>query len=194
MRPAAFCAQEVEIKVLHAAALELLLEDLGGLEGLHARDVLMAGELVGEHPALARVAGERPAETYLGHAAVIGIGGVVIIHAGGYGGVHHPVDLRLIDAAVREQGQAHCAEAERGELEVLKIVIQHGASLLLFDLAPLYGYPTDLTSHCSQEAFGYSRSCRSFSISSFFPRMRPSPYMSTVHTTRFRIPTRLLPV
>ena len=115
--------QQIEIEVVHAAAAQLLLKDPLGRHGPHALDVLVAGELVGQVPALPRIPGQGFAETDLGFAAVVGMGGVEVIDAGGHRRVHHPVQMGLVDAAVVQYRQAHGPKAEGGECFALKLVI-----------------------------------------------------------------------
>ena len=124
--------QQVEVEILHPALFQLILKNLLRHHGLDALDVLVAGELVRQVPALARIAPQGCADRVLRFAAVVGVGRIEIVDAGGHGRVHHPVQLRLIDRAVRPERQAHCAEAERRQFFPLKFVVQHGKPSRLF--------------------------------------------------------------
>ena len=117
--------QQIKVEILHAAPPELLFKDLGGLQGLDALHILVAGELVGQVPLLARIAAQRAAERRFRAPAVIGIGRVEIVDARGDGRVDHAVELLLVDQPVRACRQAHGPEAQGRELFLLKRMVQH---------------------------------------------------------------------
>ena len=119
--------QQVEVKVLDTAALQLFFKYLGRLQFLHAMDILMPGELVRQMPGLPGVSGKGSADGAFGLSVVVGMGGVKVVDPGRHRRVHHPVQLGLINGtgSVREQGQAHRAEAECRELKILKLFVQH---------------------------------------------------------------------
>ena len=59
---------------------------------------------------------------------MVGVSGVKVVYAVLDGVVGHFIDLGLIDvglSAAGEEGQAHGAEAQHGELFALKITIYH---------------------------------------------------------------------
>ena len=118
-----YVVQQIKVKVVHAAALQLFFENILRQQGFYAGDVLVTRELVGQVPAFPGITPERLAQRTLGQAAVIGMGGIVVVDAGRHGRVHHAFKLRLVDAAVGEQRQAHGAEAESGEFFVLEIIV-----------------------------------------------------------------------
>ena len=113
---------QIKIEILNAAFLELILEHGGGVVGFAE---LMAGEFCRQIEALPRMAGERAPHDQLGQPAVIGIGGVKVVHALLDGPVDHFIDLLFIDRAVRQRGQAHRAKAELRERQILKSIVNH---------------------------------------------------------------------
>ena len=120
----AHVVDEVEVEVARAGLLELALEDLGHL--VHIGQVV-AGELGREIVALARVARQRRAHGELGVAAMIAPCRIVVVDALLHGVIDHLVHGILIDprvVAVHDR-QAHGAKAERGELQVLELLVQH---------------------------------------------------------------------
>ena len=119
--------QQIKIEICNAAFLQLLLKDGGGV--IAGRD-LVSGVFAGQAPALPGILRQSLAENDLAEAAVVGIGGVEVVDAVGHGIVDHVLHLRLVDALVRTQGQAHRAEAEPGKGKLLKIVVNHSCLLL----------------------------------------------------------------
>ena len=117
--------QQVEVKVVHAALFQLLLENGSG--------IVVAAELVtgvfgGQIEAAAVVVLQHTAHDPLGHAAVIGIGGVEIVDAMLHGIADHVrrglfVDVRR--GAAGNQRQTHGAEAQQGQLFAVKVGIDH---------------------------------------------------------------------
>ena len=116
--------QQVEVKIIHAALAKLLLKDLSRMVAV-AGD-LMTGILGGEIVAVAGICFQHSANDPLGRSAVIGIGGIEIVHAVLYGIVHHFADLCLIDTAVSLRWQAHGAKTQQGQLLILKLAQNHG--------------------------------------------------------------------
>ena len=119
---------QIKIEILNAAFLELILEHGGGVVGFAE---LMAGEFCRQIEALPRMAGQRAPHDQLGQPAVIGIGGVEIVHALLDGRIDHLIDLFFVDRAVGQRGQTHRAKAQLGELQILKGTVNHGMFLPL---------------------------------------------------------------
>ena len=119
--------QQVEIEVIDAAALQLFFEHLRRLQFLHTVDILVSGELIRQIPGLSGIPGQGPAERPFGFPVVVRMGSVEVVDSGCHRCVHHPVQLRLVNAAgsVRTQRQAHRAETESRELKVLKLFVYH---------------------------------------------------------------------
>ena len=114
---------EVEVKVLHATLFQLFLKNGGGVVGIAE---LVAGVLGGEVIAFPGIGRQGPAQHHLGHAAVVGVGGVEVVDAVLHGIAHHLRCQVLVDGAVRQHRQAHGAEAQAGQLQSLKVTIDHG--------------------------------------------------------------------
>ena len=128
--------QQVEVEILHAALLELLLKNGGGIVAVAD---LVAGVFGGQIEALAVIVLQHPADDPLGHAAVVGIGGVEIVDAVVHGIADHVrrglfVDVRR--AAAGNQ-QTHGAEAQQGQLLSVKIGVDHVRFLLGWDVSPI---------------------------------------------------------
>lgn len=104
--------------------MQLLLEDLCGI--VAAAQNLVARVLGGKIVTVPGIVLQHPANNPLGVSVVVGIGGVKIVYAVVNGVAGHPADLLLVNAAVGPSGQAHGAEAQRRQLFVLKIAINHG--------------------------------------------------------------------
>ena len=116
---------QVEVKIVHAAFSQLILENTGGI--IAAGD-LVAGELVGQEKAVPGIGAEGLADGDLGHAAVVGVGGVKIVYSMPDGVGHHFVHLLLVDirrCAAGDQGQAHGAETQKGQFFAVKITVYH---------------------------------------------------------------------
>ena len=54
-----YIMQQIKIKVLNPAALQLFFEYLGRHQLFHPRDILMPGKLVRQEPAFSRIPGQR---------------------------------------------------------------------------------------------------------------------------------------
>ena len=106
---------EIEVEIIHAALLELAPEGAGGVEGAA---VLVARELVGEHPGLAGIARKGLADDGLGVAVMVGKGRVEVVDAVADGVVDHLRDGVTVDALVGERREAHRPEAQCGYLLV----------------------------------------------------------------------------
>ena len=120
----AHVVEQVEVEVVHLALFELFLEDL-----LHLGHVgqVVAGEFVGNVEFLPGIPGQSLAQRQLGVAAVVAPGGVVVVHAAGHGLVHHLKGGRLVHLGVVpvNDGQAHAAHAQGGQLQILKLFVDH---------------------------------------------------------------------
>ena len=103
--------QQVEVEVVHAAFFQLFLKDFGGVIAI--AENLVTGVLGGEVIAVPGVFAQHPAHHPLGLAAMVGIGGVEVIHPGLHGHLRHAGDLRLVDGAVRKTGQPHGPKAQQ---------------------------------------------------------------------------------
>ena len=114
--------QQVEVKILHAAFFQLLGKDC---RRIIAVADLMAGILGGKIIAVPGELVQDLPDNHLGHAAVIGIGGVKIIDALLQRIAHHFLRPCLVDASVSPGRQTHGAEAETRELLSLKFTIDH---------------------------------------------------------------------
>ena len=90
----------------------------------------MAGVFGGQVEAVAGMLFQAAAHHRLGQILHIGPGGVEIIDAVGQRIVHHRLGGVLVDGAVHRGRQAHGAEAQQGQVQVLKITIDHGIALL----------------------------------------------------------------
>ena len=116
--------EQIEVEVVHLALLELLLEDL-----LHLGHVgqVIAGELVGNVEFLPGIPGQGLAQRQLRVAVVIAPGGVVVVHTAGHGLVHHLEGSRLVHLGVVpvNNGQAHAAHTQGGQLQILKLFVDH---------------------------------------------------------------------
>ena len=120
----AHVVEQVEIKILHAAFLELLLKDL--LDLRHVAEVV-AGEFCGQIVALARVGRERLAHGELGVAVVIAPRRVVIVDAVFHRVGDHVLQLRGVDVVIAlfRVRQAHAAKAQPRQLFLLKCFVDH---------------------------------------------------------------------
>ena len=118
----AHAVEEVEIEVVHPAALELGRKNFLGL-GEVLREI--AGELCGKIVRFARVFTQNAAHHRFGSSLVIGPGGVVIVHAARHRAAHDGFCLRLVDLSVVavQNGKAHTAETQRGKLDILEFFV-----------------------------------------------------------------------
>ena len=114
--------QQVEVEVIHLALAQLLLEDGGGIVALAD---LMARELRGQVVAVPGIGREHAAQHGFGLSAVVGPGGVDVVHTALEGQAHHLGHLHLVHLALRVAGQAHRTEAQQGELLILKAAVDH---------------------------------------------------------------------
>ena len=121
--------QQIEIKILHAALLQLPFEDI---RHIICRRDLMAGELVRQIEALPRIILQNLPDDSLRLAGVIGPGGIEVVDALPDGGVGHGRGQFLVDAFVLAQRQPHRAEAELRQLQILKRFIDHRAYPFLY--------------------------------------------------------------
>ena len=130
--------EEVEVEVVHLALLQLLLEYL--LHFAHVVQVV-ARELGGQIEALPGILGQGAAHRQLGLAAVVAPGGVVVVDAVLHGVVHHLLSGGLVDLSVLplQHRQAHGAQAQGGQPDVLKLLVDHVVFLLLAR-RPMYCY------------------------------------------------------
>ena len=116
--------EQIEVEVVHLALLELLLEDL-----LHLGHVgqVIAREFVGNIEFLPGIPGQGLAQRQLGVAVVIAPGGVVVVHPAGHSLVHHLEGGRLVHLGVVpvNNGQAHAAHTQGGQLQILKPFVDH---------------------------------------------------------------------
>ena len=115
--------QEIIVKVVHAALFQLLEEDLARV---HRLEILMPRILVRETVRIPRISRKRLADGGLRLPAVVGLGGVKVIHAVREGVVHHRVHLRLIDVLLSAGArQTHRAEAEQAQPIAADVCIDH---------------------------------------------------------------------
>ena len=121
--------QQIEIKILHAALLQLPFEDI---RHIICRRDLMAGELVRQIEALPRIVLQDLPDDSLRLAGVIGPGGIEVVDALPDGGVGHGRGQFLVDAFVLVQRQPHRAEAELRQLQILKRFVDHRAYPFLY--------------------------------------------------------------
>ena len=119
--------QQVEIEVVHLTLLQLLGK---GVLRVRVAGERMAGVFGGQVKAVPGMLFQAAAYHRLGQILHIGPGGVEIIDAVGQRIVHHRLGGVLVDGAVRRGGQAHGAEAQQGQVQVLKITIDHIVALL----------------------------------------------------------------
>mgnify|MGYP003310873999 CR=1 FL=1 len=105
--------QQIEIKILHAALLQLPFEDI---RHIICRRDLMAGELVRQIEALPRIILQNLPDDSLRLAGVIGPGGIEVVDALPDGGVGHGRGQFLVDAFVLAQRQPHRAESKLRKL------------------------------------------------------------------------------
>lgn len=126
--------EEVEIEAIHPAFFQLLLEDL--LHPVHIGEVV-AGEFVREEKAVPRVAGKQLPHDELGPPAVIAPRGVEIVDSPLDRVIDHFFRRGLVDPRVVpvDDGQAHGAQPERGELQILKVFVDHVRFPLSFLIA-----------------------------------------------------------
>ena len=73
---------------------------------------------------------------------MINISSIKIIYAVFHGVIHHLLHLRFVNAAVFQKRQAHGAETQRGELLILKRMIDHS-------IAPYFSRRTKRILHTS---------------------------------------------
>ena len=120
----AHIVQQVEIEVAYPAFLQLLFEDGGGSApgGGH-----VAGKLRGQQVALAGIIRQDAAHDALGLASMVGVGGVEVVQAMLHGIRHHVArpGLIYVAGAVRKQRQAHGAEAQQRQREIMKLAGHH---------------------------------------------------------------------
>ena len=119
--------QQVEIEVVHLTLLQLLGK---GVRRVRVAGERMAGVFGGQVKAVPGMLFQAAAYHRLGQILHIGPGGVEIIDAVGQRIVHHRLGGVLVDGAVHRGGQAHGAEAQQGQVQVLKITIDHIVALL----------------------------------------------------------------
>ena len=119
--------QQVEIEVVHLTLLQLLGKDVRWVRVAGER---MAGVFGGQVKAVPGMLFQAAAYHRLGQILHIGPGGVEIIDAVGQRIVHHRLGGVFVDGAVHRGGQAHGAEAQQGQVQVLKITIDHIVALL----------------------------------------------------------------
>ena len=103
--------QQVEVEILHAALLELLLKDGSGVVAVAD---LVAGVFGGQIEALAVKVLQHPADDPLGHAAVVGIGGVEIVDAVVHGIADHVRRGFLVDVRRAAAGWYPACHRGRG--------------------------------------------------------------------------------
>ena len=122
----AYIMEEIKIKILHPALLQLFLEYLFYL--VHIGKIV-SGEFIRKIEALSRICAQRLAHRQLRIAAVIPPRGVVVIYALFHGIRHHLFHLVIVDFSVVtvEHRQSHRAHSERRKLFPLKILIYHSS-------------------------------------------------------------------
>ena len=154
---------EVEVEVLDPALLELLLEDL-----LHLAKIAVgiARELGGQVEAVTRILGERATEHLLGMSAVIAPGGVVVVDALLHGVVDHGSSYRFVDGVVVAiyHGQTHGAKTKAGQLQILKVAINHERSPLLWPSFPVTAWQCTfiLPASMTGRQYLFPRACHTF--------------------------------
>ena len=123
----AHVVQQIEIKILHAALLQLPLEYRGRI--VRFAD-LMAGILAGKQERFPRMLFQAAPEDQFRFAIVIGIRGIKVIHAVFQRVVHHLFRLRLVHlaGAIAQKRKPHGPKAEQGNPFPLKIAVSHGNS------------------------------------------------------------------
>ena len=128
----AHVVDEIEIEMIRLAFFQLLFEDLFHL--VHVAQVV-AREFAGQIKAVPGIFFEHPPHDQLGVAVVVAPGGVVIVDALLHGIGHHGLHLRFVDMLrfAVQQGQPHAAHAQGGELQPLKVLVDH--------VFLLYGFP-----------------------------------------------------
>ena len=116
--------EQIKVEIGNAALFELFFKD--GLHLVHVGKVV-ARKFGGQEIAFARIAGKRLTHGDFRVATVIAPGGIIVIHAMLHGVVHHFLRRLLIDFRVVavQNGQAHRAHAERRQLQILKIPVNH---------------------------------------------------------------------
>ena len=121
--------EEVEVKVVHLALLQLLVKDF--LHLVHVGQVV-AGKFGGQKEAVPGVFLQNPAHDGLRIAGVVAPGGVVVVDPRLHGlgpqlGGLFLIWLGIIGVGVvsGHGGQAHAAKAQGGELSVLKLLVNH---------------------------------------------------------------------
>ena len=119
--------QQVEIEVVHLTLLQLLGK---GVRRVRVAGERMAGVFGGQVKAVPGMLFQAAAYHRLGQILHIGPGGVEIIDAVGQRIVHHRLGGVLGNGAVHRGGQTHGAEAQQGQVQVLKITIDHIVALL----------------------------------------------------------------
>ena len=114
--------EEVEIEIVHLAALKLRRENFLRLGKVLCQ---IAGELCGKIVRLARVFTQNAAYHRLGLPLVIGPRGVIIVHTVLHRIAHDGLCLRFVDLAgiAVQDGEAHTAESQRGKLDILKLFV-----------------------------------------------------------------------
>ena len=119
--------EEIEVEVVDAALLQLLFKYL--LDLRHVRKVV-AGELVREIVALARVLAQCLAYSELSAAVVVGVGGVEVVHAVLICVVYDALSFGIVNLAVIavDDGQAHIAHAQPAELQTFEISVYHAVA------------------------------------------------------------------
>ena len=126
----AYVVEKIKVKIRHAAAPKLFFKNL-----LHLRNVrqIIAGEFVGEIEAVARIRGKHPAHHALRTAVVVAVGGVEIVDAVSDGVIDHLLYGGHVDVGEHpvDDRQPHRAHTERGQLQVLKRLVDHKRHLVL---------------------------------------------------------------
>ena len=129
--------EEIEVKILHAALFKLLFKNLRRV--IACADDLMAWILGSEIIALAGILAQDSTHDTLRFAAVVGVGGIKIVHAMFHGIGRHLRHLRLVNGAVRVGRQAHSAKAQQAQLLSLKLLGDHRQYLIISQNKVFYG-------------------------------------------------------
>ena len=106
---AVLCVHQIEIEIVHAHYFELAFE-----EGAHLGFIpeIVAGELVGKHEGIPRVAVHNAfAHCDFAFAAQITVGGIEIIEARRNEFIRHPAEFGIVDRFALHR-KAHTPEAE----------------------------------------------------------------------------------
>ena len=107
--PPSLGVHEIKVKVLHAAGVQLLLEERADVLFLLK---VVSRQLIGQKVTIPGIAAGQPgAESRLAPAAQIAVGRVEIIETGVQKRIHHLRKLFLVNL-LPDQGQPHAAKAE----------------------------------------------------------------------------------